>query len=247
MKRSRASSVSIGMLVRVAERIRSATTFHAIAHCVIAELATLEGIRGSALVLCDVAGEPTVWVGDASFDRVAVRAYLEGGYREDACFARARTTYLPQCAGELWVAPILGGDGVIGMLRVVLGGPIDRSDLTTIAAYVSIRIAILGIALDDARSIESLTPRQREVAELVAHGCTNLEIGRMLSISANAVKKHVSRVLAVLDVSNRTELAALTGRWRTSSGTDQVLPPSIEVVLRNPAKPITPQLDEEVA
>ena len=57
--------------------------------------------------------------------------------------------------------------------------------------------------------------RQREVVELVAHGCTNAEIGKMLDISANAVKKHVSRVLALLEVTNRTELAALVGRSGT--------------------------------
>ena len=54
----------------------------------------------------------------------------------------------------------------------------------------------------------ALTSRQREVAELVAFGCTNAEIGNMLSISANAVKKHVSRLLDLLDASNRTELAS---------------------------------------
>ena len=60
--------------------------------------------------------------------------------------------------------------------------------------------------------LEQLTTRQREVVELVAHGCTNAEIAKMLGVSANAVKKHVSRVLALLDVTNRTELAALVGR-----------------------------------
>lgn len=53
----------------------------------------------------------------------------------------------------------------------------------------------------------ALTSRQREVAELVTFGCTNAEIGNMLSISANAVKKHVSRLLELLEASNRTELA----------------------------------------
>ena len=61
--------------------------------------------------------------------------------------------------------------------------------------------------------IESLlTRRQREVIELVVCGCTNAEIADMLAISANAVKKHVSRVLAILHVSNRTELAAFVSR-----------------------------------
>lgn len=234
------------MLVRAAERIRGATTFHAIADCVISELATFDGVRGSALVLCDIAGEPMLWIGDGYFDRTAARTYLDGGYRDDALFARVCESYVAAHADELWVVPILGGDGVIGMLRVATDRA-DHSELTCVAAYIAIRIAILGIALDEARSIQSLTPRQREVAELVAHGCTNLEIGNMLEISANAVKKHVSRVLAVLDVSNRTELAALTGKWRTSSGIDQVLPPTLHVVLRNPVKPLPAERREEVA
>jgi len=245
MKLSRSSLFSIGMLVRVAERIRNATSFHAIAHCVITELATVPGVRTSALVLCDHVGEPTLWIGDGSCDRAAVHAYLESGHREDAAFARARTTHVPHGEGDQWVAPLLGGDGVIGMLRIA--GDVDRSELTMIAAYISIRIAILGLGLADARSLDALTPRQREVAELVAHGCTNHEIARMLSISANAVKKHVSRVLAVLDVSNRTELAALTGRWRMPSGIDQLLPPTLVVVLRNGPKRLGSVQQEEVA
>ena len=235
------------MLRRVTERIRSATSFHAIAHSVVVELASTVGVGGCAVVLCDSRGEPTLWIGDGFVDRAAAHAYLEGGFRDDASFARVRASQIAQCDGDLWVAPILGGDGVIGMLRVVIGGAVDRNELTTIAAYVSIRIAILGLAFEDALSIDSLTPRQREVAELVAHGCTNIEIARMLEISANAVKKHVSRVLAVLDVSNRTELAALTGRWRQPSGIDQVLPPTLQVVLRNPVKLQAAQCREEVA
>lgn len=53
-----------------------------------------------------------------------------------------------------------------------------------------------------------LTSRQRQIAELVVHGCTNPEIAQMLAISANAVKKHVSRLLELLEASNRTELAS---------------------------------------
>jgi DNA-binding CsgD family transcriptional regulator len=247
MKASHSPSLSIGMLRRVTERIRSATSFHAIAHSVVVELASMAGVGGCAVVLCDSGGEPALWIGDGFVDRAAAHAYLEGGYRADVTFARIRATQIAHCDGDLWVAPILGGDGVIGMLRVVIGGAVDRDALTTVAAYVSIRIAILGLGFDDARTIDSLTPRQREVAELVAHGCTNIEIGRMLKISPNAVKKHVSRVLAVLDVSNRTELAALTGRWRSPSGIDQVLPPTLQVVLRNPVKPLASECGEEVA
>lgn len=236
-------SVTNGMLARVVERIREATSFHGIAHGVIAELAGVHGVRDIALVLCDAAGEPALWIGD----RGAGRWYLDGAYRDDALFARVRTDHASAATPERWVAPLLGDAGVIGMLRVGLDPDVVArwDELTTIAVYVSIRLAMLGGAPDD--GLATLTPRQREVAELVAHGCTNHEIAQMLAISANAVKKHVSRVLAALEVSNRTELAALTGRWRTASGSDEVLPPTVEVVLRNQAKVIAGPCRRRVA
>ena len=58
-----------------------------------------------------------------------------------------------------------------------------------------------------------LTTRQHEVALLVSRGCTNREIADMLAISANAVKKHISRVLDAIGASNRTELAARASQW----------------------------------
>jgi DNA-binding CsgD family transcriptional regulator len=58
-----------------------------------------------------------------------------------------------------------------------------------------------------------LSARQREIAWLVSRGCTNAEIAGMLGCSSHAIKKQVSRVLALLDVSNRTELAAVVAGW----------------------------------
>jgi DNA-binding NarL/FixJ family response regulator len=49
------------------------------------------------------------------------------------------------------------------------------------------------------------------VVRLVADGLTNPEIGSRLFISRATVKTHLSHVYAKLDVSNRTELAALAG------------------------------------
>ncbi len=51
----------------------------------------------------------------------------------------------------------------------------------------------------------------------------------------------------MLDVSNRTELAGLTGRWRIPTESDRTLPPTIHVVLRNPSKSIATDCPEEVA
>ena len=52
-----------------------------------------------------------------------------------------------------------------------------------------------------------LSPREREVARLVASGATNPEIAAALFLSRKTVERHVSNVLAKLDVRNRAELA----------------------------------------
>ena len=54
----------------------------------------------------------------------------------------------------------------------------------------------------------SLTPAERNVADLVARGLTNPEIAARLGVSAGTVKGHVSSVLRKLSVRTRAELAA---------------------------------------
>ncbi|RAI44357.1 helix-turn-helix transcriptional regulator [Rhodoplanes roseus] len=60
----------------------------------------------------------------------------------------------------------------------------------------------------DSKSLTStvaLSRRQRQVLELMAKGLSNIEIGRMLAISPNTVKIHVSGILARLGVPNRAQ------------------------------------------
>lgn len=52
---------------------------------------------------------------------------------------------------------------------------------------------------------EPLTPREREVLELVAQGATNGVIGDRLVISAATVKSHVGHILRKLNAGNRAE------------------------------------------
>ncbi len=54
-----------------------------------------------------------------------------------------------------------------------------------------------------------LTPRELEVLQLVGEGCSNKAIGKRLFVSERTVKFHVSRVMAKLGASNRTEAVAL--------------------------------------
>jgi DNA-binding CsgD family transcriptional regulator len=68
--------------------------------------------------------------------------------------------------------------------------------------------------LEAAGSPSHLTPREREVAVLVAEGLSNGEIGRRLFISTKTASVHVSAILRKLAMSNRSEIAA----WAVRSG-----------------------------
>jgi DNA-binding CsgD family transcriptional regulator len=59
-----------------------------------------------------------------------------------------------------------------------------------------------------AYGVAALTPAERVVAELVAEGLTNPEIGDRLFVSRNTVRTHVSRALSKLKCRSRSELAA---------------------------------------
>jgi DNA-binding CsgD family transcriptional regulator len=57
-----------------------------------------------------------------------------------------------------------------------------------------------------------LTSRQREIAQLVARGASNAEVGRALTISESTVKTHLLHIYEKLNVRSRTQLvAALSG------------------------------------
>jgi DNA-binding CsgD family transcriptional regulator/tetratricopeptide (TPR) repeat protein len=64
-----------------------------------------------------------------------------------------------------------------------------------------------------------LTPREREVAALLAEGLSNGEIARRLYISTKTASVHVSNILAKLEMTSRTEVAT----WAVRSG---LVPPA---------------------
>jgi DNA-binding NarL/FixJ family response regulator len=58
---------------------------------------------------------------------------------------------------------------------------------------------------------DALTPREREVMDLVAQGLSNKHIGLRLDLQEKTVKHHMTQILTKLGVTNRTEAAL---RWR---------------------------------
>lgn len=59
--------------------------------------------------------------------------------------------------------------------------------------------------------LPTLTPRQEEVLQLLLDGLTNKEIGRLLDLSDETVKNHVSNILRCFGVATRTQ-AVLAAR-----------------------------------
>lgn len=59
---------------------------------------------------------------------------------------------------------------------------------------------------------EELSPRERQVLELVARGLDNNEIAAELFISPRTAKNHVSSILAKLGVTNRIQAAVYASR-----------------------------------
>lgn len=65
---------------------------------------------------------------------------------------------------------------------------------------------------DTSEHLPPLTPRQREVLHLLARGWPNKRIARELGVSDHTINAHVTDILRLLDVDNRTEAVLVAGR-----------------------------------
>jgi DNA-binding NarL/FixJ family response regulator len=83
---------------------------------------------------------------------------------------------------------------------VYLAGPRER------------KTAVSPVALNETKT--RLTRREREILELVAEGHSNAQLARMLWVTEQTVKFHLSNIYRKLDVSNRTEAS----RWAQLNG-----------------------------
>ena len=92
---------------------------------------------------------------------------------------------------------------LVGAIRGVASGdsPFDADEIPAPAEVVE------AAPIGDPK-MASLSEIERKVLEQIAQGRTNLEIAAELHYAERTVKKHVSRVLEKLDVTNRSEAAA---------------------------------------
>jgi DNA-binding CsgD family transcriptional regulator len=67
---------------------------------------------------------------------------------------------------------------------------------------------------DAHEAVAVLTKREREILQLVAEGHSNSQLARMLWVTEQTVKFHLSNIYRKLDVANRTEAS----RWAQIHG-----------------------------
>ena len=173
---------------------------------------------GSALLRVVVTERPDVAVVDVrlppSYRDEGLRAAIEARRRVPGLAVLVLSQYVEQTyASEL----LADGNGSIGYLlkeRVA-----DTGDFVEAVR----RVAAGGTVLDPevvrqlvARRglLAELTPREREVLELIGRGYPNKRIAIELGLSEKTVKTHVRHVLEKLRLRNRAEAAAFAARGR---------------------------------
>lgn len=120
-----------------------------------------------------------------------------------------------------YVLDTRGSDGMISFLNRVTESSEQFPSLSA-AASLPVSGGRTPSRLDEvpasAATLHPLTPREREVAGLLAQGHTNAEIASALYMSVAAVKKHVNAMLHKYGVKNRTQLAQALSGIRPGSG-----------------------------
>ncbi|WP_026212173.1 helix-turn-helix transcriptional regulator [Longispora albida] len=169
-------------------------------------------------------------------DREALRELLDrqtpGGPVSDAHVAEARAA-LDDAGPETWLAvaaawralgqpyPTARALTDAGRAAARTGDPDTAREALTEAATLAAGLGAVPLAARIADLLEpqpapqaplGLTDREREVLTLVARGLSNRQLARELGISPNTAGVHVSRILAKLGASSRTEAAAIAHR-----------------------------------
>jgi DNA-binding CsgD family transcriptional regulator len=132
--------------------------------------------------------------------------------RLDTCLAWARTALGEAPAGKVWEQGRAGPlEDAITTGLDLLAAPPPTEPVVPGSGWASQRRG-------SARGPDALTPREREVAALMARGLSNRRIARELVISEKTAANHVGHILDKLALASRTELAA---QWRGGDGAGQ--------------------------
>ncbi|MFF7214849.1 response regulator [Streptomyces sp. NPDC008238] len=116
-----------------------------------------------------------------------------------------------------YVLKQIKGSDLVSAVRTVASGQSMLDPATTARLMNSLREQEQPPEPQD-EALSGLTPREREILELIGEGLTNRQIGERLFLSEKTVKNHISRMLGKLGVERRIQAAVLATEHRTSGG-----------------------------
>ncbi len=99
----------------------------------------------------------------------------------------------------------LTGNDIVESVRKVAGGAVLLDDAT-------VRLAQKRIQGSDEGRLDSLSPQERRIFDLIGQGYPNRRIAEELFLAEKTVKNYVTNVLSKLGMERRTEAAALAAR-----------------------------------
>jgi len=152
----------------------------------------LDGIAATRDLLATV---PTAKV-------VVLTTFEEDEYVLGALRAGASGFLLKRCSPEELVAAI----HLVAAGEALLSPSVTRRVIDHMAAH-----PLLGEAADP--RLDELTPREREVLELIAQGLSNREIAAALTVEETTVKSHVKRILMKLAARDRVQAVIHAYEW----------------------------------
>jgi DNA-binding NarL/FixJ family response regulator len=107
-------------------------------------------------------------------------------------------------------------DAFLGTVRAVVDGTAVLPSELTGTLFTEIADQVPQRDLTSPLDALRLTPREREVVDMIGAGLSNQEIANRLGIAIHTVKSHVHNVLEKLSLRSRLEVAAFTRRpWLT--------------------------------
>ena len=104
-----------------------------------------------------------------------------------------------------YVLKQIRGNELVDAIRRIAGGAVLLDSAAVKMAIQRLRSSEEGRLLD-------LTPQETKIFDLIGEGRTNRQIAGEMFLAEKTVKNYVSNLLAKLDMSRRTEAAALAAR-----------------------------------
>jgi len=103
-------------------------------------------------------------------------------------------------------------EDLVGTIRSVVAGTKILPPQMTSSLFSQIAREAVDAGRSDAIESVRMTPRERQVIDLIAEGLSNKEIAARLEIAAHTVKSHVRNIMEKLALHSRLQIAAYSNR-----------------------------------